>query len=150
MKTEQTSSSAKPRKRRMNYPSIYVDAVEAELKGKEAGLTAYQLALLVGISWRCARTALTELVAAGRCIFVCRISGDSVFWHPEFEASRAEYMRERSRLRRVRSVVRRKEVRNAPQNLGDFERDSVHRLVSASTAVRLRPAGPASVWDLAA
>ena len=150
MKTEQTATVAKPKSHKKRYPSVWRINVLAALKAHPAGLTVHQIGVLLELSPHSVNKALTDLRSYKKCVYGRRSKTCAIWWHVDYVAALIQQKHEQFLLSRARSAVWRKEGKYAPKDQGDFERPSLQLLVSASTAVRLRPAGPASVWDLAA
>ena len=130
----------------------WADLMESVLMPHPNGLTFEQVSVLSGMSMSATRKAMAASSKRGGAVFAHTEGRTCIWWHADF-AEQVACMKRRRQVEKKRKNAEAKRAKNAraqDAKVSDFDRPSVHRMVCASNASRLRPAGPASVWGLAA
>lgn len=127
--------------------SRWADIMEETLRPYPDGLSADQVVVLSGFGCSTVKKALRAAQARGGCQHRRIRTGYVLWWHRDhFAAMEDRKARQALEVKAAaaRGVFCEETLKSA------FEQPPVHRLVSAAEAASLRPAGPASVWGLAA
>ena len=127
----------------------WADRVEEVMKPHAEGLTHAQVAELAGMSMSTTSKALSASVKRGGVLFI-RTPAVTLWWSYTHRAAVWARQAELKAAARARVHQARSRTAEIDAAMSEFERPIVHRIVPASNAPRLRPAGPSSVWGLAA
>lgn len=123
--------------------------IEAALLQFPEGIDSRDIAKMTGYARTSAQKGLSDLARIGRALFMRGRYGICTWYHVSFESAMQE--RKLANSQQLSSTTRSRlsqEERYA--RFLAFEDAPVHRIVPAHMAAPLRPAGPASVWGLAA
>lgn len=125
----------------------WADKIEAALRPHASGLSKVQVMNLTGLGESTVNKALRFAFQRGG-VFWIRTLYAATWYHARFKAAHDAHLKQRTLTRNEQKSAKRK--RDAEKAVNDFERQPVQVLVPAHLAQPIRPAGPASVWDLAA
>ena len=126
--------------------------IDETMRPYRDGMSYEQISAISGLSVSTARKALAVAHKAGVATYARTQRNECTWWHSSHSQIACDMRRDRAIAYRQRAAAYARGTRNAAlrRDSVDFERPSVHRLVNAVNAAPLRPAGPASVWELAA
>jgi len=123
--------------------------VEAELLKCPEGATSLTLGKATGYATSSAAKGLGDLAKVGKALHMRGAYGKSTWFHVKHKAQMwARIDAQKAALAESTQSRLRTEERYA--RFLSFEDDPVHRIIPANLARPIRPAGPASVWGLAA
>ncbi len=132
-----------------------IQSVEKALLASPEGVSALSIAVKSKYSAASIGNTLPYLAAIGIAVSVRVDQHTNAWFHVNFSAARdalaEELLQKRRQRKREHNLARkRKRLFSNEQALAEFDRESIHRRIPAHLARPIRPAGPSSVWGLAA
>ena len=126
-----------------------MERIEAILLSKPDGIDTREMAKVTGYEVTSASKGLGELKKRGTAVHIRGAYGTSVWFHFEHRQN-ALRMVELRRDKNSDGTKNNHRIAERLANALNFECKPVHRVIPATEAKPLRPAGPNSVWALAA
>lgn len=132
-----------------------IDSVEQALLAAPGGSRAVAIAKKLTYSARSVQNCLSDLASRGLAVSVKATQHENEWFHADFvgrrDALAAELLANRMERKRTHNLARKAQRRGGDNKQdGDFERAPIQVCVKAHLAIPIRPAGPSSVWGLAA